>query len=149
MKELMTGTRFLVILSVMMLISTAVPAQQPERRKIQILGAPDAAAPHPKGSDPKPGDAERTILAAFDKYEVVGMSAAHGNKDLDDFILHLIRDPAFPNKVNDVVVECGNSLYQSVLDRYIAGADVPLSEARQVWRKTTQPRKCSRNIARR
>jgi hypothetical protein len=66
------------------------------------------------------------------------MGAAHFNKDLDDFILHLIRSPIFPSKVNDVVVECGNSLYQPILDRYIAGQDVPLSEARQAWRNTTQ-----------
>lgn len=88
---------------------------------------------------PKPEDAIKAVLAAFDKYEVVGMSAAHGNKDLDDFILRLIRDPAFPDKVNDVVVECGNSLFQPILDRYIAGGDVPLSEVRPVWRDTTQP----------
>jgi len=119
--------------------AAAVPAQQPARRSIPILGAPDVPAPHPKGTDPKPADAESTILAAFNKYEVVGISAAHGNKDLDDFLLHLIRNPAFPSKVNDVVVECGNSLYQPTLDRYIAGADVPLSEVRQVWRNTTQP----------
>ena len=43
------------------------------------------------------------MLAAFDKYEVVEMGAAHGNKDLDDLILHLIRDPAFPNNVNDSI----------------------------------------------
>ena len=91
----------------------------------------------PEGRAPKPEDATKAVLAAFDKYEVVGMSAAHGNKDLDDFILHLIRDPAFPDKVNDVVVECGNSLFQPILDRYIAGGDVPLSEVRPVWRNTT------------
>ncbi|MGA3347492.1 MAG: hypothetical protein ABSC33_00640 [Candidatus Sulfotelmatobacter sp.] len=65
------------------------------------------------------------------------MGAAHGNKDLDDFILHLIRNPAFPDKVNVIAVECGNSLYQPILDRYIAGANVPLPEVRQVWRNTT------------
>jgi hypothetical protein len=90
-------------------------------------------------SNPIPEDATKAVLAAFDKYEVVGMGAGHGNKDLDDLILHLIRDPAFPDKVNDVVVECGNSLYQSILDRYIAGGEVSISEARQVWRNTTQP----------
>ena len=89
--------------------------------------------------DLKPEDATSAVLAAFDQYEVVGMGAAHGNKDLDDFILHLIRDPAFPDKVNDVAVECGNSLYQGILDRYIAGDEVPLSDVRQVWRNTTQP----------
>jgi hypothetical protein len=139
MRMRLNGTLFLVFLSLKMLSAAPVLAQQPARRSIPVLGAPDVPSPHPKGSDPKPADAETTILAAFDKYEVVGISAAHGNKDLDDFILHLIRNPAFPGKVNVVAVECGNSLYQPTLDRYIAGADVPLSEVRQVWRNTTQP----------
>jgi hypothetical protein len=78
------------------------------------------------------------ILAAFDKYEVVGMSAAHGLKDLDDFILLLVRNPRFPEKVNDIVVECGNSRYQSVLDRYIAGENVTFGEVQKVWRNTTE-----------
>lgn len=59
-------------------------------------------------------------------------------KDVDDFILALIRDPGFPDKVNDIEVECGNSLYQPVLDRYIAGMDVAFAEVRKVWRNTTQ-----------
>jgi hypothetical protein len=135
----LNGTFFLVFLSLKMLAAAPALAQQPVRKSIPILGSPDVPVPHPKGSDPKPADAEIAILAAFDKYEVVGISAAHGNKDLDDFLLHLIRNPSFPGKVNVVAVECGNSLYQPTLDRYIAGADVPLSEVRQVWRNTTQP----------
>jgi hypothetical protein len=123
MKIPLNGTLFLVLLPLKMLSAAPALAQQPARRSIPILGAPEVPALHPKGSDPKPVDAEGTILAAFDKYEVVGISAAHGNKDLDDFLLHLTRNPAFPNKVNDVVVECGNSLYQPTLDRYIAGGD--------------------------
>jgi|GEM_PF-1634525 len=91
-----------------------------------------------QASDPKPQDATKASLAAFDKYEVVGMGAAHGFKELDDYILSLIRNPAFPDKVNDIVVECGNCLYQDVLDRYIAGEDVPLAKMELVWRNTTQ-----------
>jgi hypothetical protein len=90
-----------------------------------------------KHLDPKP--AIEAILAAFNRYEVVGMSEAHRNKDEDDFILTLIRTPAFMNKVNDIVVECGNSLYQPILDRYIAGEDIPVAEVEKVWRNTTQP----------
>jgi hypothetical protein len=90
------------------------------------------------GWAPIPELAVPAILAAFDKYEVVGLPAAHGMKDLDDFIFSLIRNPAFPEKVNDVEIECGNSLYQSVLDRYIAGDEVPFVEVRKVWRNTTQ-----------
>ena len=92
-----------------------------------------------QGRNPTPEEPVKGILTAFDKYEVVGMDAAHGNKDLDDLILRLLRDPAFPTKVNDIVVECGNSRYQPILDKYISGGDVKQSEVRQVWRNTTQP----------
>jgi hypothetical protein len=79
------------------------------------------------------------ILSAFDKYEIVALPAAHGLKNLDDFLLDLIRDPRISQKVNDIAVECGNSLYQPILDRYMAGEDVPFNEVRKVWRNTTQP----------
>jgi hypothetical protein len=85
---------------------------------------------------PKP--ALPAIFSAFDHYEVVGMPEAHSQKDVADFILTLIRTPAFTSKVNDIAVECGNSLYQPVLDRYIAGEDVPCVEVRKVWRNTPQ-----------
>jgi hypothetical protein len=93
----------------------------------------------PAGSEPIQEAAVPAILTAFDKYEVVGIPEGHGMKDMDDFILSLIRDPAFSGKVNDIAVECGNSLYQPILDRYIAGDDVPFTEVRKVWRNTTQP----------
>jgi hypothetical protein len=106
----------------------------------QVAAAPmaDWGPPNPKGSDPRPADAQSAILAAFDKYDVVaGLGVT--NKDTDDLILALIRNPAFATKVNDIAVECSNSLYQPILDRYIAGEDVPLSAVRPVWRNTTQP----------
>src|SRR5690348_3788460 len=74
--------------------------------------------PKPAGAEPIPEPAIPAILAAFDKYEVVALPAIHERKDMDDFILTLIRNPGLPNKVQDIVVECGNSLYQGVLDRY-------------------------------
>ncbi|MGB6482536.1 MAG: hypothetical protein WBE86_03510 [Candidatus Acidiferrales bacterium] len=91
------------------------------------------------GSELTPEPAIPAILAAFAKYEVVAMPDAHGDKDLDDLILSLIRNPVFSEKVNDIAVECGNSLYQPILDRYIAGEDVPFAEVQKVWRNTTQP----------
>jgi hypothetical protein len=109
---------------------------------ISVMCAGVVASQAPPATSPPAangGDAARSILALFDVYQVVGMTSAHRRKDLDDFILSLVRHPAFPDAVDDVVVECGNSLYQSTLDRYIAGDDVPLVEARQVWRTTTQP----------
>ena len=93
-------------------------------------------------SNAVPEPAIPAVLSAFDSYEVVAINAGHGMKDINDFILALIRDPRFPDKVNDIAVECGNSLYQPVLDRYIAGMDVPFTEVRKVWRNTTQSMMC-------
>jgi hypothetical protein len=90
-------------------------------------------------SEPVPEAAIPAILAAFDKYEVVGMPQGHGMQDLNDFIFSLIRNPVFSEKVNDIEFECGNSLYQPILDRYIAGEDVQFTEVQKVWRKMGQP----------
>lgn len=115
--------------AVLLFLVTALPA---------ISWAQTQQQAKPTGSEPTPEPAVLAILAAFDKYEVVGMGEAHGDKDQDDFIFSLIRNPAFLEKVNDIAVECGNSLYQPILDRYMAGEDVPFSEVQKVWRNTTQ-----------
>jgi hypothetical protein len=114
---------------VLLFLVTALPATSRAQTQQQAK---------PTGSEPTPEPAVPSILAAFDKYEVVGMGEAHGGKDQDDFILSLIRNPAFLEKVSDIAVECGNSLYQPILDRYIAGEEVPFTEVRKVWRNTTQ-----------
>jgi hypothetical protein len=90
-------------------------------------------------SDPQPEDAVRAILAAFDTYRVVAIGDHHQTRDLNDFVLSLVRHPAFPNAVNDIVIEGVNGLFQPVLDRYIAGEDVPVAEARKLWREGTNP----------
>jgi uncharacterized iron-regulated protein len=97
---------------VLLFLVTALPAIGRDQTQQQAK---------PTGSEPTPEPAVPAILEAFDKYEVVGMGEAHGDKDQDDFILSLIRNPSFLEKVNDIAVECGNSLYQPILDRYIAG----------------------------
>ena len=99
-----------------------------------------AQSPSPsKLADPVPEPAIPAILAAFDKYEVVAIPQGHGMQDLDNLIFSLIRNPEFSEKVNDIEVEFGNSLYQPLLDRYIAGEDVPFAEVQKVWRKMGQP----------
>jgi hypothetical protein len=138
MKRLESGARCFMFAFMMGAFCQAASAQGRGQRPMPVQGMTDVTPSNAKGIDPRPEDATKAILTAFDRYEIVGMDAAHGNKDLDDFIFHLVRNPTFPTKVNDIVVECGNSLYQPILDRYIAGEDVPLSEVRQAWRNTTQ-----------
>lgn len=105
------------------------------RLTVAVVMAATAAASTTSAAEAgaSPKDATKAILAAFDKYEVVGAASPN------TVFLDLIRDPSFPDKVDDIAVECANSLYQPLLDRYIAGEDVPLSEVRQAWRNTTQP----------
>ena len=102
------------------------------------------SAGHPVNDtqDATPEPAIPAILKAFETFEVVAMPAAHGQKDTDDFILSLIRDPRFLATVNDIVVECGNTRYQPILDRYIAGENVPFTEVQHVWRDTTVQQMC-------
>lgn len=78
-------------------------------------------------------DPAGALLAAFDSHAIVAKSSP----DVGTFVFDLIRDPRFPARVNDVVVECGNARLQPLLDAYIAGSAV--DDISRVWRDTTQP----------
>jgi hypothetical protein len=75
------------------------------------------------------------MLAAFDRYPIVGgLSPSHGVRNVDEFLISLLCNPRLPHVVNDIVAENGNSLYQPLVDEYVAGGDVPLAEVQQAWR---------------
>lgn len=86
-----------------------------------------------------PLDPVEAIVDAFDDYQIVALGEGnHGNLPGHAFRLQLLRDPRFLAQVQDIVVEFGNSRYQDVIDRYVAGEDVPADELRRVWRDTAQ-----------
>ena len=89
----------------------------------------------------KPVDPIDTIIEAFNTYNVVAISDGtdHGDIQGHKFRMALLNDPRFPKVVNDIVVECGSSLYQGIMDRFINGEKVTYSELKIVWEKTTQP----------
>ena len=86
--------------------------------------------------DVKPVDATRAIIQAFDTHSIVMFGEVHANKQEYEFLRALVSFPQFADKVDDIVVEYGNSLYQKVVDRYIAGEDVPIEEVQKAWRNT-------------
>lgn len=86
--------------------------------------------------EPKPIKAAEGIIKAFDRFPLVALGEMHQGRNQHDFILSLVQHPAFARKVNDIVVEFGNALYQPIMDRYIAGETVDHKELRQVWRNT-------------
>ena len=80
------------------------------------------------------------IANAFQSHAIVALSEGdHGNLPGYHFRLSLIRDARINGVVNDIVVESGNALYQSTIDRYVDGSEVPFAELRKVWENTTQP----------
>ncbi|MDQ4099050.1 MAG: hypothetical protein M3121_00950 [Chloroflexota bacterium] len=87
---------------------------------------------------PLPPNGVEALIDLFDEHSLIAIGEDHGVWEIHDFLWSVLRHPNFPEKANNLVVEYGNSLYQDVIDRYVAGEDVPAQELRQVWRNTTQ-----------
>ena len=86
----------------------------------------------------RPLEPIQAILDAFQSHSLVALGEGHHLSQEDHaFHLSLIRDPRFPNVVNDIVVERGNARYQDVIDRFIRGEDVGSDMLRHVWQDTT------------
>jgi len=78
------------------------------------------------------------ILDAFRSDSLVALGEGHHlSREDHAFRVSLIRDPRFPNIVNDIVVERGNARYQDVIDRFVRGEDVSADTLRHVWQDTT------------
>jgi erythromycin esterase-like protein len=96
-----------------------------------------------------PVDPTKAILDAFQMYQVVALGeGSHGNEQAHRFRLALIRNPRFPNVVNDIVVESGSARHQDVMDRFIRGENVPAEVLSRVWRDTTQPTEIRTSVGR-
>jgi hypothetical protein len=87
--------------------------------------------------DLNPVDAVQGIVAAFQQHPVVIIGEAHWLRQAGDFYVRLVRDSAFQETVQDIVVEFASRNNQPLLDRYVAGEDVPLEDVRRIWRDTT------------
>ena len=68
------------------------------------------------------------LLSAFDSADVLMLGEAHTRKVDSDLRVRLIRHPEFPAKARFIVVEFGTAVQQPVLDRYVAGEEVPPAE---------------------
>lgn len=82
------------------------------------------------------------ILRLLATHPIVALGMDHTQQDEMDFAVALVTSAGFADKLDDVVVECANRLYQSTLDRYVAGEEIPFNEISKVWRNTTQIGRC-------
>jgi hypothetical protein len=100
--------------------------------------ARSATAQSSSGVAAVPTEPISAILAAFRTHRVIGIGDAHGNEQGLRFQLDLVRAAGFAETVDDILVELGNSKHQDVLDRFIAGEDLPEETFAGVWRDTAQ-----------
>jgi hypothetical protein len=77
------------------------------------------------------------VLDALDTRQLVALGEFHLCQEYHDFLQALLLHPELPAKVDDIVVEFGNALYQDVADRFLLELE-PVSDAElsQIWRNT-------------
>ena len=96
-------------------------------------GAMQSAPPQPA----TPVDPIAAIIEAFRTNNVVTLTDPHGNVQVQAFLLSLVRDPRFPEAVNDIVIETASARYQDAIDRFVRGDDVESAVLRRAWEDHT------------
>lgn len=132
--QLLPMKRFFLLAALLLVFGGAACRPQPRVEPTRPRSEVSTPGPAEGWVGPLPKDAIAAVLAAFERYPLVAIGEVHGLREQHRFFHDLVRHPDFANRVNDIVIEWGNARYQSVLDRYIAGEDVPMAELRKVWR---------------
>ena len=83
-------------------------------------------------------DGVAAIASALDSFPIVAIADLHGAAELGAFRTRLLADSRVLDRIDDVVIEAGNSLYQALADRYVRGDSVPIDSLRLIWNNTTQ-----------
>jgi hypothetical protein len=103
--------------------------------RLASFGAMQQPASAPGQSMPSPvQDATAAMVEAINTHTIVMFGETHANKQEYSWLCSLVRDPAFHARVDDIVVEFGNSLFQKSVDGWIADEDVPLAQVQKAWR---------------
>jgi hypothetical protein len=87
---------------------------------------------------PKAIPAIQGIIAECKEHPVVIIGEAHWLREAGDFYVQLAHDPQFQSTVQDIVVEFASRNNQPLLDRYIAGENIPSQDVQRIWRDTTK-----------
>lgn len=100
-----------------------------------VGAAAAAAAPR----EPETLPVQRLIAETLGRLPLVGIGELHGNEDVHEVILSLVRDERVASLADDLVVEFGNARHQKVVDRFVAGEDIAIERVRVAWRDTVNP----------
>ncbi|HVH70859.1 MAG TPA: hypothetical protein VNB49_07100 [Candidatus Dormibacteraeota bacterium] len=118
---------------------TGLPCLVPTGEIVRARAIETVKEPQPDGAPfCDVADAVQGIVAAFQRHPVVMIGEVHWIERAGYFYVRLVRDPKFQETVEDIVIEFASRNNQPLLDRYIAGEDLPNEEVRRIWRDTTK-----------
>jgi hypothetical protein len=83
---------------------------------------------------PRLENAFSAMIGLFDTHDIVMFGEVHDSEQEYEWLCKLVKTPGFSDRVDDIVVEFGNPLYQKTVDRYVGGEDVPFEEVQKAWR---------------
>lgn len=90
------------------------------------------------GQNLKVKNAFESVLKLFEHHQIVAIGELHCNNEIWEFINKLIELQGFASKINTIIFEGGNSMYQQLMDDYILGDDIDETEIKIIWRNNTQ-----------
>ena len=87
------------------------------------------------GGERTPANPVGAITKEFKTHTVVLLGGTDGSVPEHRLLLQLVRSPQFSKTVNAIATPC-NSMYQPMVDRYLAGGSVPIDQLQQAWRNS-------------
>jgi uncharacterized protein (TIGR03435 family) len=113
---------------------TSAISEDTQTRQRPTRDIAEASISAPAGINPT--DGPDFVFKMLERYPMVGLGDMHMCVEFHQFLQKLIRDPRLPKRVNDIVVEFGNPLYQAIIDRYVVnGEQVSLDERKPAWQQ--------------
>jgi hypothetical protein len=79
------------------------------------------------------------IARQFDTHSLIQLGEYHRSLQIHAFIQQMLRDPRFVCRVDDVVVEFGNSRLQKLADTYASGGALTETQIASMYRETSVP----------
>jgi hypothetical protein len=95
-------------------------------------GVPRVAA-QPQNAQEPVTQVTSAIIKLFDQHRIVMLGEMHESIQEHALLNKLVAAPGFSERVNDIVVETCNSLYQDAMDRYVGGENVLAERLRLSW----------------
>ncbi|PAJ75455.1 hypothetical protein CJF42_04770 [Pseudoalteromonas sp. NBT06-2] len=78
-------------------------------------------------------DPIKVIEQSLKQKKIIGLGEAHWFQKLFNQLSQLILAPEIESLFSDIVVECGNSKHQNLLDDFISGKEVAPEELQSIW----------------